>query len=618
MKFNHLNIAILIGLALSLCTVFAVTLSDAWTIRNIYNVFYFAFLNLTLLSFNAFLFGKKRSFIPESVRKPLRITFILAYSAIYLIATFTYATTGQVPRIQTLIFLYGIGPIVASIAVLVFLALCFGLLVLFIHKKTSLKDIRGHTSRKIKLLLIANIILLFLTIVVNTQFLQINIPLGIWERELVAYDEDRPVLEDLFNASLKNEKYNVVFILLESVSAERLGVYGYDRNVTPYMDSLAQKGLIFEEAYSTSTHSDYAQPGLLSSRYIFSSNTRTDYSLGGSVTNYKGDAPRKFVWDVFKENGYKTGYFSSQDDRWQGMDDYLNYKTLDSASYSLSDGETDYGTGFGKKDYDHKTADKAISWMNNVSKEKFFVYLNFQATHYPNVYPENISFFKPDSNPPSVVVKADEEGINRFDSSLKYVDEQVGRILKHLEENGLQNKTVVVITSDHGHDLLNRHNVQGHGNSIYNEELLVPAIAFVPGYKHTVIKERVSQIDFVPTLIDLFGYPMPYEFQGEIMKKGRPIYFVAQSHKYYIGLVDKEIKIILNMNTKQLEAYNLTDDSREIKNIRSVANNDKILKLLLWRHCQIEYYKKEKWKENKQDRCNINNNFKINPEFSKA
>jgi arylsulfatase A-like enzyme len=588
-RVDHMGISILMSIFLSAITLISVTLTSTWSTRNIYLLVYFFLFNLTLFSLNALIFSKKRRFVPEQIRKPARITVIISYSLIYLLSTFMFVKTGQIFRIQTLIFLSGIGPLTLSILTFGILLAIVIIFVFLIHKKTNFEDSKKKNIKRIKILFFTSIILFIITITTNAFFLNIEQAIITDESGLIAYDIENRILNEIPNISQEFENPNVIFILLESLSAEKLGIYGHERNTTPNIDKLAKKSIVFTNAFTTSSHSDYAQPGLLSSRYMFTSKTRNLFD---------NDNPRKFIWDIFKEENYTTGYFSSQDDRWQGTNNYYNFDNLDTYSYSKTDGKIDYGFGYAEKDHDHKTANKAIAWLNETSSKPFFLYLNFQATHNPNAYPKGYDYFKPE-----------DEKINKYDNALRYVDEQVGRIINELENLNLTNNTIIAITSDHGHDLKERHDASGHGFTIYNEELVVPAIAFLPNVPPTIVEERVSHIDFIPTLIDLLGHKIPEEFQGEIMKDGRPLYFAIQSHKYKIGMIDQELKVILDMNKKLIEVYNLTEDPNELNKLDSRKFTNKILKLLFWHHCQIDHYKKEKWNSKKEDRCTKNNNF---------
>ena len=601
-QVNHLRIAATIAIGLTILTIFAISLTADWSVRHVYNVFYFGFLSFTLLSFNALIFSRERRFLTYALRHFLRILFIVLYSSAYISAVLSFLGSGQIIRLQTILFLSNMTPFSIVIAVIVFFAVALLLFTTLVHRKSTVKDAPRKERTKLKFFLFANLALFIITILVNTFLLRIDNPIISDEKQLILHQFEDPVLrEELFKDTAQLDQPNVVFILLESLSAERLGFYGYPRDVTPNIDRLAQKSVVFTNAYTTASHSDYAQNGLLSSRYLYTNEFRNLFT---------DNNPRKFIWDIFKEDNYATGYFSSQDDRWQHMNRYLNYSNLDDYSNSTTDGQTDYGSGFASKDFDHRTSAQALSWLNGLTTKKpFFLYLNFQATHLPMTYPEEYARYKPDtSRIPFPLSK--KITVNRYDNALRYVDVQVGRIINYLEENNLINNTVIVITSDHGHDLEKRHGISGHGKSIYNEELIVPAIAFLPGIKPLLVDEKVSHIDFVPTLIELLGHPIPEEFQGDIMRKNRPIYFVTQSHKYLIGMIQGNSKVIIDMNRKLVEVYDLENDPEELHKLNPNNYSDLILKLLFWNYCQQDYYKKKKWETGFYDRCSLNNNLK--------
>jgi glucan phosphoethanolaminetransferase (alkaline phosphatase superfamily) len=240
--------------------------------------------------------------------------------------------------------------------------------------------------------------------------------------------------EKLLPISLRVKKPNFIVILLESISAERLPIYGYERNTTPNLKKIAKKSIIFDNAYSSSAHSDYAQTAFLSSRYALTNDYRNFFNE---------DYPRKFLWDILKEEGYNTAYISSQDDNWANMIEYYKKENLDYYYYSLTDGKYDYGSGNSRKDYDEVTANKSIQWLNNQSnKTPFYLYVNFQGTHHPYEYNNNSIYF-PDEPSSSTTYfnlpKSDyQASINDYDNSINYVDKQIGKIYDHLKDNKLR------------------------------------------------------------------------------------------------------------------------------------------------------------------------------------
>jgi len=377
------------------------------------------------------------------------------------------------------------------------------------------------------------------------------------------------------------------------VSSEHLHCYGYERNVTPTIDWFCKNSLVFENAYSSASHTELSQTS------IFSSLSPLRYELRDS---FKENYPRRFIWDVLKKQGYKTAYFSSENDEWMNMIEFYNKTNLDVYSHSLSDNKTDYGfEGFGK-DYDESTIKSAIKWIGNSSR--FFLGLGFHGTHYPYSYPPtNNRFFIPDN--PSIlstylnVLETDRESdLNRYDNALRYVDKQIGVLKKYLEEKDLMDNTIIVITSDHGENLNYTDNPFRHGYGISEEEVHVPLLVYLPHQKKQIIKERVTQLDLVPTILNISGYNDFEGFQGKPFSRNRTVFFITQSYNFKIGMIKENFKYIINMDDYSYEVYNLSEDLRENNNLvkflpkRDIPQefSSKFSELLAWHDCQIEYY----------------------------
>ncbi len=564
--------------------------------------------------------------------KRFKITLILAsviYSFFYIVSSIAFITTGQITRIQTIFFIIKVNPLYLSLIVPPLLIFLFLFLSLIIDKRILF-------SYKNKRIFNKKLFLIFLVFLFFVGFNLFYPELKIEEELLADYPSDRGFL--LFSnqtegtpliLSNKNEtKLNVIFILLESVNSDRLSSYGYEKNVTPNIDFIVENGLMFENAYTVATHSDYAQPAYLSSNHVLKNNIRN---------LFKEQENQNAVWQIFKREGYKTYYFSSQDDNWAGMNNYFNYSSLDYYWYSETDGLKDYGWGVGKKDYDHKTIEKAIVILNetrfkgncyelqnnsNVLLKKdflpasscssnpvdpFFLYLNFQATHDPLVFPPEYSHFVPDKISP---IDSEEENIvakvNRYDNALRYIDFQVGTLLDYLRETNQLNDTLIILSSDHGHDLYSRHNSYGHGLSIYEDEIKVPLAFLIPGEEPRVIRERVSHIDVLPSVIKLMVFNFPIGLRGRPFESNRRIFFYAQNHMYLIGMIEGDLKIILDINRNLAEVYNLTKDPLEQYNLIKTGDYLPQIRLLLtWHHCQLNYFSKDEPEYGLEKYCEI-------------
>jgi arylsulfatase A-like enzyme len=409
----------------------------------------------------------------------------------------------------------------------------------------------------------------------------------------------------IFNETLDIEKPNIIFIMMESISSEHLPVYGYEKNISPNIDSLAEKSKVFNNSYSTSSHSDYAQTAFLSSRYMLINSYRNFFDK---------DYPRVFIWDILKEQGnYTTAYISSQDDNWANMIDYYKKKNLDVYNYSLSDEKYDYGSGNARKDYDEYTIEDSVSWINQTS-QPFFLYVNLQASHYPYEYPKNNSVFTPDE--PSVRTsyfdipqKDYEASVNDYDNSIYYVDKQIGILLDFLKNKSLFNNSIIVLSADHGEILEKRHENLRHGFGVYEEEVRTPLIIYIPNEEPELITQRVGRINVVPTLLDITGFNLSEEFQGKPMRENQEIFLMVQNQKFQVGLIKNNIKYVLNLLNEEAQAYNLTEDPLEQNNLIK-TNKDKRFyyyrygyTLYQWYNCQKKYYKKDSWEKGKVIDC---------------
>jgi arylsulfatase A-like enzyme len=189
------------------------------------------------------------------------------------------------------------------------------------------------------------------------------------------------------------------------------------------------------------------------------------------------------------------------------------------------------------------------------------------------------------------------------------VDKQVGRLLDYLEEEGLFENTIIILSADHGEILERRHDYLRHGFGVYEEEVRVPLMIYFPGFGHQVIEERIRGIDMVPTVLDIGGFNLSEEFQGSVMSEGQDIFLSAQNQNFKLGLIRGDIKYMMNWISFIPEAYNLTEDPHELNNLIKNEKDEKFYYrrygylLIKWYKCQMKYYKKEMWKKGKTIEC---------------
>ena len=369
--------------------------------------------------------------------------------------------------------------------------------------------------------------------------------------------------------ALSPRRTNVLLLTLESISIRHLGYMGYERNTTPNLDRIARRSVRARRAWSTATHSNYAQMAVLSS--LFPRRTT------GLDVYKRLDYPRVLLHDVFHTLGHQTATISSQDESWQGM---IKFETTDTPTYfrhSRDHAGVLQNIGSELVVLDHVTVDLAADWIQKRGDKSWSLYVNFQATHFPYKLQAGIPApFQPTALTPGrfnylSYPESDRQAVvNRYDNALRYVDEQVGKLEQALARAGKLEDTIWVITADHGEAFHDHHEVT-HGKTLYDTEARVPLLIHWPaGLKPADLQEPVSHLDILPTLLDLLQLPPHPAFQGKSMlaadasPEPTGVYMNIQGLKSAEALVCYPWKLIVNRSDKTTELFQLEQDPGEL------------------------------------------------------
>lgn len=173
---------------------------------------------------------------------------------------------------------------------------------------------------------------------------------------------------------------------------------------------------------------------------------------------------------------------------------------------------------------------------------------------------------------------------NSFDAYLRevvVVDKQIGRLRKFLKQKGLEDRTILIVTADHG-EAFNEHGMSFHAKAIYEEFLRVPLLVELPGVEARTVSAPVTTLDVGPTILDIFGLPVPPTFMGESLlpwivgdsrKLTRPI--AAESGRRMQALYLKDgKKVILDVPRHSVEVYDLNLDPGEQQNLADSGRAD--------------------------------------------
>ncbi len=371
------------------------------------------------------------------------------------------------------------------------------------------------------------------------------------------------------NNSKKKTKYNVLFIISDDLTATAVSAYGNPAPKTPNIDKLASEGVLYTRAYSQYPVCGPSRASLMFGYYPSATNTY-GYVSGREVVG----SNRKSWAQLFKENGYYSARVSKIfhmgipidiETGSNGEDDSASWteRFNSQAPEWQAEGEAELvqNNPFGDKprqggnvmtivkaegadnlQSDGKTAEKVSQLIREHKNKPFFLAVGFVRPHVPFVAPKK--YFEPYPYqqiilPPQVENDWDDipaRGINYVNSvnaqmsteqekkaiagyyaSVSFMDAQVGKVLKTLKDEGLDDNTIVVFTSDHGFHL-NEHRFWMKV-SLHEESVRVPMIIKVPGKKPAVCNSFVELLDLYPTLASLAGLDYSENLQGKDISK---------------------------------------------------------------------------------------------------
>ncbi len=290
---------------------------------------------------------------------------------------------------------------------------------------------------------------------------------------------------------------NVIIVTMDTTRADHLSVYGYPENTTPSLSRLAGKSTVFERCLT-------AVPITLPSHTtIFTGLYPPTHGVRDNNSFYVPDRVDTLA-EILGRAGWQTAAFV-------GAFPVSSIFNLDQG-FDLYDDRFSYPTeGFDRFQpqkqifYAERKADKvtreAIKWLEgDHSKTPFFLWLHYFDPHQPQDPPPFFQELFPQS---------------AYDAEIAFVDDGIGAVLRTLEDKGLAEDTIVIITADHG-ESLGEHGEETHAILLYDATLRVPLIIHDP--RHSLrrrVTPLVRTIDIMPTALDLVGLEIPSDIQGE-------------------------------------------------------------------------------------------------------
>lgn len=425
-----------------------------------------------------------------------------------------------------------------------------------------------------------------------------------------------------YNKPLKTHKkvskcQNIILITLESTRSDHLSCFGYRRNTTPEICRFANKSLQFKGAKSGG-HTAISIPSIMTSYqpYRLDISSHKDYF---NETNH--------MLTALDENSYKTKFMSNtlfEDLNWINF----NFKKLNSSS---------------------RLNNASINFLNSDSGKKF-LWIHYKRNHFPYRPLKDFEGIYSNSSGLNMTIVEDiylssqrAEGQNEFikkfeakkikreleyiknkyDESLRSVDFTVGKLFERLKEENIFNKSLIILTSDHG-ESLGEHNRYFIHKGVYEEVLNVPLLISLPQNRNISKKstEKARLIDILPTVLDYcdLRYEQSDTFDGKSLigepRKNKMNRLSVAKYKPHntIGMVysiqNASLKYIFNPTTGREELFNLREDPEESHNLMEFGK-DKVPKkfLRMKRRITESYNMRKRYQENLSEemREKINN-----------
>lgn len=352
----------------------------------------------------------------------------------------------------------------------------------------------------------------------------------------------------------RNKPINLLLITLDTTRADRLGCYGYQRALTPTLDRLAKRSVVFERAYCPVPLTLPSHASILTGLYP---------PEHGLRNNGQGALPSGLptLATELQAAGYETGAFVAA---------FVLEK-----KFGLSRGFSTYDDDLSRADeslhghHRYRAAnhviDAALDWIRPRTKKPFFSWIHLFDPHYPYLTHANRFGNKFAGQP--------------YDAELAYVDTELGRLIASLDQSGVLDQTAIVIVGDHG-ESLGEHGERSHSMTVYDATLRVPLLISVPGGSRPGhrVTEPVSLVDLCPTVLDCLGLKPISSISGRSLRTallGEPISpqacYAETDEPYQVAhwsplraLVTSQWKYI---RSPKAELYDLLQDPHELHNL---------------------------------------------------
>ena len=348
---------------------------------------------------------------------------------------------------------------------------------------------------------------------------------------------------------------SVVVITLDTTRADRLSVYGFNHAPMPGLERLAREGVVFDRATAVAPLTLPAHCSVFTGLFPPAHGVRdnADGALSQQQTT---------LAEILKSRGFQTAAFVGStvldSDRGlaQGFDYYSTVPRGGSSAHSFSAAQRPADA----------VMNDALQWIEAHDEQSFFAWVHLYDAHRPYEAPEPFR----------------SRFLDPYVAEIAFADAQITRLLTALNDRHVLDRTIVVVVGDHG-ESLGEHGERDHGIFVYEASMQVPLIVRAPGLTARRVDALVSQVDVLPTLLDLLRIPAPPGIDGVTLVPASRGAMMAERELYAESMYPSRfgwspLRMVRDARLKYIDAprpelYDLETDPFELHDIASQRPN---------------------------------------------
>ncbi|PKQ63476.1 sulfatase [Labilibaculum filiforme] len=361
-------------------------------------------------------------------------------------------------------------------------------------------------------------------------------------RELMKTTNSEFTSEDVFDVSRKitypgaDKNYNVMLITVESLSASFFTEFGNKDNITPNMDTIAQKSLFFTNFYATGTRTVRGMEALTLS---------LPPTPGFSIVKRPNNEGMFTLGNVLSSKGYNSSFIYAGNGYFDNMNYFFEnngYKVVDRKDFK--DNEVTFENAWGVCDEDLFAKATQVADSSYKEGKPFHNFIMTTSNHRPYTYPDS---------------KIDIPSHSGRKGAVKYTDFAIAKFLREAKDHEWFKNTIFVIVADHCASSAGK-------SSLPVDKYHIPLIIYAPHIIQPATNNTLaSQIDFAPTIMGLLNMDYTSKFFGKDILTDQPNRALMGTYQI-VGLLQSN-KLVLQLPVKQTECFSITGEEQNTAKI---------------------------------------------------